>query len=82
MATPTLEEMNVNVDDVSFKPITEVALITKGAQIVIGTPLSIADFTALWNSRRRKLKVPTGKDSYAYIVKRRVDFYHISPINK
>ncbi len=78
----TLEEMNVDLDDVPFKPITEIALISRGAQIVIGTPLSIADFPELWNSKRRKLKVPTGKDSYAYIVKRRVDFYHISPINK
>lgn len=79
---PTLEEMNVNLDDVSFKPITEIAFIMKGAQAVIGTPLSIADFTALWNSKKRKLKIPTGRDSYAHIVKRRVDFYHASPINK
>lgn len=78
----TLEEMNVNIDDVSFKPVTEIALIMKGAQIVIGTPLSIADFTTLWNSKRRKLKIPTGKDSHAYIVKRRVDFYHIAPAKK
>ena len=77
-----LEEMNVDLDDVSFKPITEIALIARGAQIVIGTPLSIADFTELWNSKRKKLKIPTGKDSYAYIVKAHVDFYHISPINK
>ncbi len=77
---PSLEEMNVDISDVSFKPFTEIAFIMKGAQAVIGTPLSIADFTELWNSKKRKLKIPTGKDSYAYIVKRRVDFYHISPI--
>lgn len=75
----TLEEMNVDLEGISFKPVTEIALIMKGAQIVIGTPLSIADFTELWNSKKRKLKIPTGKDSHAYIVKRRVDFYHISP---
>ena len=78
----TLEEMNVDLDDASFKPITEIALIARGAQIVIGTPLSIADFTELWNSRRRKLKIPTGNDSYAHIVKAHVDFNNISPINK
>lgn len=77
---PSLEEMNVDISDVSFKPVTEIAFIMKGAQAVIGTPLSIADFTELWNSKKRKLKIPTGKDSYAYIVKRPVDFYHISPI--
>ncbi len=76
----TLEDMNVDLSDVSFKPITEIALIAKGAQIVIGTPLAISDFTELWNSKKRKLKIPTGKDSYVYIVKRRVDFYHISPV--
>lgn len=76
----TLEDMNVDLSDVSFKPITEIALIAKGAQIVIDTPLAISDFTELWNSKKRKLKIPTGKDSYVYIVKRRVDFYHISPI--
>lgn len=79
---PTLEEMNVDLEDISFKPVTEIAFIMKGAQAVIGTPLSITDFTELWNSKKRKLKIPTGKDSYAYIVKKRVDFYHISPIKK
>lgn len=79
---PTLEEMNVDLDDVSFQPITEIALIMRGAHITIGTSLSVADFTELWNSKKRKLKVPTGKDTYAYIVKRRVDFYHIAPIKK
>lgn len=78
----TLDEMNVDLDDAFFKPITEIALIARGAQIVIGTPLSVTDFTELWNSKKRKLKIPTGKGSYAYIVKGRVDFYHISPINK
>ena len=77
---PTLEEMNVDLEDISFKPVTEIAFIMKGAQAVIGTPLSIADFTELWNSKKRKLKIPTGKDSYAYIVKKRVDFYDHSPI--
>ncbi len=76
----TLEDMNVDLSDVSFKPITEIALIAKGAQIVIGTPLTISDFTELWNSNNGKLKIPPGNDSYVYIVKRRVDFYHISPI--
>lgn len=34
----TLEEMNVDLEDVSFKPVTEIAFIMKGAQAVIGTP--------------------------------------------
>ena len=38
---PTLEEMNVDLDDVSFKPITEIALIMRGAHITIGTSLSV-----------------------------------------
>ena len=45
----TLDEMNVDLDDAFFKPITEIALIARGAQIVIGTPLSVTDFTELWN---------------------------------
>ena len=57
----TLEEMNVDLEDVSFKPVTEIAFIMKGAQAVIGTPLSIADFTALWDSKKRKLRFQRAK---------------------
>ncbi len=79
----SLEELNVNLDDVSFEPITNVVFIMKnGAQIGVGTPLTVSAFTEIWNARKRKLKVITGKDSYAYINKRRVDFYHVFPVTK
>ena len=79
---PTLEGMNVDLDDVSFKPITDIALFNEGATITICTSLSLADITVCWNTKKRKLKVPTGKDTYIYIVNRRVEFYHIAPIKK
>ena len=53
-----------------------------GAQIGVGTPLTVSAFTEIWNTRKRKIKVITGKDSYAYINKRRVDFYHVFPVTK
>ena len=70
----SLEELNVNLDDVSFEPITNVVFIMKnGAQIGVGTPLTVSAFTEIWNTR---------KDSYAYINKRRVDVYHVFPVTK
>lgn len=79
----SLEELNVNLDDVSFEPITNIVFIMKnGAQIGVGTPLTVSAFTEIWNTHKRKIKVITGKDSYAYINKRRVDFYHIFPATK
>ena len=79
----SLEEMNVDLDGISFEPITNIVFIMKnGAQIGVGTPLTVAAFTELWNTPKRKIKVITGKGSYAYINKRHVDFYHVFPTTK
>ena len=77
----TLEEMNVDLEDISFEPITQISLVMRnGKQVYIGTPLSIMGFTKLWNSHKKIIKVVTGRESYAYINKKCVDFYHACPI--
>lgn len=79
----SLDKMDVDLNDISFEPITNIVFIMKnGSQIGVGTPLTVSAFIELWNARKNKIKLITGKDSYAYFNKRRVDFYHVFPATK
>lgn len=76
-----LEKLGVDLNDVQLVVKTNISLIMRnGAQIRIGTPLTVSDFLQIWNGRSRKIKIATGKDGFACIDKKRVDFYHVSPI--
>lgn len=76
-----LKQLGVDLSDVSFAPKTNIVCIMRsGAKIHIVTPLTVSDFASLWNSRKRRIKIITGKDGFATIDKKRVDFYHVCPI--
>lgn len=76
-----LEELNVNTDNISFESITNIDIIMKnGIKIRLATPLRADDFLKIWNTKKRKVKIITGNDSFACINKRYAVFYHIYPI--
>lgn len=75
-----LETIEVDINEVSFTPTIHIVFTMKsGAKIGVATPLSASDFMTIWNARKRKIKIVTGKDAFACIVKRNVDFFHIFP---
>lgn len=62
-------------------PITKISMITNSGGIFeISTPLTVNDFMLLWNSKNNILKIPTSKESYAFIRKRRIDCFDVKPI--
>lgn len=76
-----LEELSIRTDSVAFEPVTSIDIIMKnGTKIRLATPLRADDFQKIWTTRKRKVKIITGKDSFACINKRYAVFYHIYPI--
>lgn len=75
-----LENIEVDTSDISFPHTTHIVFIMKsGARIGIATPLSASDFMKIWDTKKGRIKIVTGKDSFACIVKRNVDFFRIFP---
>lgn len=76
-----IETLKIQIDDLD--PKTKVDIIMRnGALIELNTPLPLRDFLKIWKKKRRKIKLITGKDSFADINKHFVVYYHLSPITK
>ncbi len=79
----SLEELNVSLGGISLESKTNIVLIMEsGVERFVNTPLSISDFTKLWESHKKIIKLPTGKaDGYVCIKKKHVDFLLLRPLN-
>ena len=76
-----LEKLGVDVTSVDLMPITHLVFgIKSGVQFCVDTPLTIQDFAKLWNSHGKEIKILTSTDTFAYVNKRSVDFFHASHI--
>ena len=74
-----LEKLNVNLGKVVLEQRTDITFIMKsGAKFCISTPLSITDFTKIWGSPKRKIKIATGVFDYVFIDKKHVVLYEVN----
>ena len=79
----TLEDLTIKIDGLLFKPQTKITFNLKnGTQTSHVTPLSTEDFTKIWETKKNRIKIITGQNSYALVIKREVVFYYIRPIQK
>ena len=80
---------NISLDDIIseafeelLKEHCEVTLLFKnGCKERFNTPLSAEAFIDLWDKSKRKIRVPTGKDSYITIKKKDVQHYSVRQLN-
>lgn len=74
----SFEKIDVDLNNLFLQPITRISFNMRNGTIIdVDTPLSITDFTALWNTKRNKIKIATGGNSYLYIIKRYVCCYSV-----
>lgn len=77
-----LEKLCIDMTSVDLKPITHLIFgVKNGAQFCVDTPLTIPDFMKLWDSHGKEIKILTGINTFTYVNKRSVDFFHISPLS-